>query len=385
MYNENHCRNLSYFKNPILNFFKSKSDYFMFNFLTTNTNVGKNHIGTRKEWNCCHFRVLIRKPNGTNFYVNGKQTNKTWFDYDTPEAFYVSFNEYVSDDCQCVVLRKDYIDYIINEGVNIDLCNVLFISKSENKGYVMPFKKLLDYYAHHFKDKGFLLKRDNFDDVAFPVFPETYSECFDLDFSNYVKTDDKAYDDVYYKPEYIAPCNYSAYRTKVPVKLSVIYKDSKLGRKDKTLRSIKECYDVIKKTFKENIDISYKGLQRRIKDGHAVIELPDCFICVSLQSSKEDVELIKVVDEVIVNPFYDETLPEDENNQPYMPSRIHYETKPVDFDSEVVEIDDEGNVNETPNDELLYSPVLEIRDLMSYNDILEEYKEWLKYKTSQRR
>ena len=78
----------------------------MFNFLNANPSVGRLYIGTRKHWNCCHFRTVIRKPNGTNAYANGKQTYKSWFDYDTPESFYVSFNEYTSDGYQCVVFKK---------------------------------------------------------------------------------------------------------------------------------------------------------------------------------------------------------------------------------------------------------------------------------------
>ena len=354
MANAKHTQNLKSHKNEILNFLAQKSKTFYFSFLNSKGKVGSMDIGTREDWNACHFRVQ---------YFDSSTDFKT---YEEPKGYYVTFNgfeSYNNDGVLCMSLRKDLVDYWAN--CDVKNKHVLFVADRIDAIVDFEISKVIQYCIDH--EKQNVVYNNKFGDYIIPIDDAYYLR---KEYQIHTEPKDLVFDTSYYKPEYISNMSYSVYRSGTAIKVVMYDKECNYLR-ERVYRSIKEVYDALVKA--KAYDKSYKTLQRQVAE-ETVITTPSgmkFFITSDIDKSfkDENYEVVEVIDERYKNPFYMVDEPEGPTNPKMLDGASHFELrKPMREDIE--KHFDEIKETDFYDDEL----ETEIRDDLEQakNDLSEE-------------
>ena len=320
MANAKHTQNLKSHKNEILNFLAQKSKTFYFSFLNSKGKVGSMNIGTREDWNACHFRVQ---------YFDNSAEYKT---YEEPKGYYVTFNgfeSYNNDGVLCMSLRKDLVDYWAN--CDVKNKHVLFVADRIDAIVDFEISKVIQYCIDH--EKQNVVYNNKFGDYIIPIDDAYYLR---KEYQIHTEPKDLTFDVNYYKPEYISNMSYSVYRSGTAVKVVMYDKEGNYLR-ERVYRSIKEVYDALVKA--KSYDKSYKTLQRQVAE-ETVITTPSgmkFFITSDIDKSfkDENYEVVEVIDEKYKNPFYMADEPEGPTNPKMLDGASHFELrKPMREDAE---------------------------------------------------
>lgn len=295
-------------KNEILNFLSEESKTFRFSFLNNKQNTSnKCKSPLRKDMAGCHC-----------YFLPWEATGNGWLEYKQDKAYYISFNEWVDGGLSKMTIRTEYIEYFGGEDISNKY--FLFISKMNDSIYEIPFKDVLFVL----KD----LKRfhnNAYECVHIPV-DELAIRCSKMNHNTYVQSCTKSYDPAYFEPKFIGNFAYAHYISGTNVNIFKVSTTGAIENK-RTFRSMKECYDMLKKANVEGLK-TYKTFQRHCADGDMTFEYVDStgtkqMLVVSL-NEEINVEVERVIDETMPNPLFCEDCPEDVDNPKELVIKDHY-------------------------------------------------------------
>lgn len=373
MTNYKFTNQLSSYKNEILNYFKSFSENFYFNFLSSKDKVGGMQIGTRAQNLGAHIRVQYFEQDGS------------FKKYQQEQLYYITFNTLKNSNdlgFEAFSIRKDLLQYWSDKDVS--KMNILVIDTNAKMIYSIGVTRLMSKYAQFMGNKLqsqeviILNPESPYVDITFSLTSDIIKDEKSFCSSLYTKGTN-GFDDKYYKPEFISNFTYSIYRQKTAV---ILHQYGQTGNymKSRTFRSIKEIYDIL---VKFGYDKTYKTLQRAaITEELITLEKVDAtgkknvftfYLSKDLEADHIELEAKRIIDEKAPNPFYDPEQPYDEcSNFPDLVMKDHYE---LSKKKKIIPRNDKlSEVQSTFEEEIHYLEKEE--DLLYFNATKEEIEEY---------
>lgn len=360
-------------KNEILNYFKSFSENFYFNFLSSNEKVGGMQIGTRTQNLGAHIRVQYFEQDGS------------FKKYQQEQLYYITFNTLKNSKdlgFNAFSIRKDLLQYWSDKDVS--KMSILVIDNNTKMIYSVGVPRLMSKYGQFIskklqsKEVIVLNPESPYVDITFSLTSDIIKDEKSFCSSPYAKGTN-GFDDKYYKPEYISNFVYSIYRQKTSV---VLHQYGQTGNyiKSRTFRSIKEIYDIL---VKFGYDKTYKTLQRAaITEELITLEKVDAtgkkniftfYLSKDLEAGHIELEAKRIIDETAPNPFYNPEQPYDEfSNFPDIITKDHYE---LSKKKKIIPRNDKlSEVQSTFEEEIHYLEKEE--ELIDFNATKEEIEEY---------